>query len=171
MRSTALRSFFALFCAAMTSAPIHAIQLPGPDVPALLRINSVRTIFFGPNISQTDRRQTLISRGGGVLSLLATGRIPFIAAFRGLGTEDERAALGRALVEAEVGLMSDCTCPSSGRGHMEITWYGRAGRQNVFRVNFEDDAPPGTQCSQSAVNLVGAIERFVSDAVSGFPQD
>ncbi len=172
MTTTNIRLVFFVLCSIVfVGTPCRAIKLPGPDLPALLRVNSVRTIFFGPNISQTDRRQTLISRGGGVLSLLATGRLPYIAAFRGFGTGEELATLGRALGVARVGTLNDCTCPSSGLGQMEVTWYGRGGRQNVFRVNFEDDALPGAQCPSEVVLLVSAIERFVSDAISHLPQD
>ncbi len=173
MLATARRSLLAICFAALAAAPIHAIQLPGPDVPALLRINSVRTIFFGPNIAQVRHEQILISRGGGLFSLLGTG-VPgstlFIDVFRGLATKEELATLGRALVEAQVGVQGDCTSGQFGLGHIEITWYGRTGRQRTFRVVLHEESPPGTECPAAVVLLVSAIERFVGDAVSGFPQ-
>jgi hypothetical protein len=164
-----------LLAAVFAAAAGNAIQLPGPDVPALLRVNSVLRTSFGM-FGQDDHHQTLISRGGGVFELLATAgpsgpRAFFIRGFRGLGTSEELATLGRALVEAKVGIQGDCTLGGN-PGHVEITWYGRAGRQNTFRVTYQEGgAPPGTQCSAPVVMLVGAIERFVGDAVSHLPQD
>jgi hypothetical protein len=166
--------FFALCCTVLSSGQIRAIPLPGPDLPALLRVNSARTVFFGPDIAQVRQEQTLISRGGGLFSLLGTGipgSVLSIDAFRGLGTPKELQALGRALVAATVGIQHDCTSDSFGVGHIEITWYGRAGRQNTFRVASQGAQAPAPPCSAEVVQLVGEIERFVSDAVSHLPQD
>lgn len=164
-----------LSVAAIFGIPAKALPLPGRDLPALLRVNSVRQIFFGPDISRIDHRQSLISRGGGLFELLATGspgNPPFTVAFRGLGTTAELATLGQALVDSQVGQQRDCTLGSSGIGHMEITWYGRNGRQNTFVVTFQSaEPPPEEACSVAVDSLVSTIERFVGDAVSGFPQD
>ncbi len=175
MATTARRPLFVLCCAVLSSSPILAIQLPGPDLPALLRVNSARTLFFGPDIAQVRHEQTLISRGGGLFSLLGTGvpgSVLSIDAFRGLGTNGELATLGLALVEATVGIQHDCTSDSFGVGHIEVTWYGRTGRQNTFRVaSQEAQSLPASPCSAEVVHLLGEIERFVSDAVSHLPQD
>lgn len=94
----------------------------------------------------------------------------FVRAFRGLGTEQELATLGQALVDAKVGVQGDCIWGGSDPGQMEITWYGRNGRQNTFRVTFQAEEPP-IACPFAVGRLVSGIERFVSDAVSHLPQD
>lgn len=170
------RAFFLLCTLGLAGSEAFAVRLPGPDVPALLRVNSMTRTSFGQAV-QEDHRQTLISRGGGVLELLATAGPSgsgafFIRAFQGLGTSGELATLGQALVEGRIGTLDDCTIGGN-PGHTEITWYGRTGRQNTFRVTYRPGgAPPGIpQCSAAAVNIVGAIERFVIDAESHLPQE
>ncbi len=166
--------FFALSLSLLSESALHSLQFPGPDVPALLRVNSVRRTSFG-QFFQQDQRQVLISRGGGVMNLVAadgpSGALFYIRAFRGLGTQQELATLGQALVEARVGMQSDCTLGSMNAGHIEVTWYGRNGRQNTFRVALQEEAPPSQRCPDSVFFLVEAIDRFIDDAVSGFPQD
>jgi hypothetical protein len=166
---------FALALGVLPGSTLYPLEFPGPNAPALLRLNSVRGTSFGQFI-QEDQRQSLISRGGGVITLLASrgpsGSNFSVLAIRGLGTPEELATLGHALSEAKAGMQRDCILGGMDPGHIDITWFGRTGRQNTFTVALQgQEPPPETSCPIAIDRLVSAIDRYIFDSASHIPQD
>jgi hypothetical protein len=75
-----------------------------------------------------------------------------------------RADLGEALVAAEVGKARDCRLfPDSPEYELEMSlrWFGRRGRQNVFRVSTSRSLPP---CPAETEELLAALVAFRVDS-------
>jgi|SRR5687767_4388032 len=75
-----------------------------------------------------------------------------------------RADLGEALVAAEVGKARDCRLfPDSPEYQLEMSlrWFGRRGRQNVFRVSTSRSLPP---CPAETEELLAALVAFRVDS-------
>jgi hypothetical protein len=81
---------------------------------------------------------------------------------RGKAAAASFAGLNRALGEARVGLQRDCALTRGGFGahqaQYRLSWTGRAGRRNVFRVH---SAHPELElCSPQVFELLNALEFF-----------
>jgi hypothetical protein len=66
-------------------------------------------------------------------------------------------SLQKAMGDAQIGFRGDCRItldPLFGLPHLKITWFGRAGRRNTFRVESVSSSPP---CPDVVVPLVLAI--------------
>lgn len=83
---------------------------------------------------------------------------PFIAFLSaGRMTADSFASLQRAMGDAQIGVRGDCLVtldPLLGQPHLRITWFGRGGRRNTFRVETAGSTPP---CPDAVLPLVLAI--------------
>ncbi len=162
-----------LFLGSFLPVELRAIEIPGDDRRLLLRVTSERQFGFEPELF-AEHRQTAITRGGGVIIVTAVGgpSTPLDAsAFRGLGTASELATLGAALAVSRVGRQGTCALAAEGPGFLDITWYGREGRRNSFRVVLDGAPPdPGAPCPVEVLRLVEAIRSFVNAAISHLPQ-
>ncbi len=152
-----------VFCtAALQAIPV---PVPGNDSRTLLRVHSTLREQVRPDTHLRNDIDRLITRGGGLITIVSSGlndQMPDVNAFNGRGTASDRAALGEALTAASAGTASDCSFNGFGRtGPIEITWYGRTGRRNVFTILFVHGEPPESERCPAATRAVfDAIEIF-----------
>lgn len=161
VRYSALLSLFT-FATTLQAIPV---PVPGIDSRTLLRVHSKLREQVRPDTHLRSDIDRLITRGGGLITIVSSGlndQVPDVNAFNGRGTASDLAALGVALTAASVGTASDCSFNGGGRtGPVEITWYGRTGRRNVFTILFIDGDPPeGERCSAATRAVFDAIEIF-----------
>jgi hypothetical protein len=84
---------------------------------------------------------------------------PIVTVWRGPGTAALNSDLLAALAAARAGVQSDCQGVSLGETvEWQISWYGRHGRSNTFRVSSLDKSLP--ECPTEVVRLVFAIDHF-----------
>ncbi len=159
--------FFALLGLVSCTYALQAVPVPvpGSDSRTLLRVHSTLREQVRPDTVLQNDIDRLITRGGGLIAIASSGLDEFrpeVDAYNGRGTQADLAALGAALTAASVGTASDCSFNGFGRtGPIEITWYGRMGRRNVFTILFVQGEPPESErCSAATRAVFDAIEIF-----------
>ena len=151
----------ALLCLVCTALPVKA-QTSGLDVRPLVRIEEKEVASLPPPMLMDDKT-TFISRGGYVFLQDSTGSADGTldgVVGRGFATPSEREEIRDILTRGQIGLQRDCVLFSPRLvGERRITWYGRNGRRNAFRVVSAPDFSSGLPaCSAQASSLIEGLE-------------
>ncbi len=153
---------FLLFALVVIPPPAGA-QTSALDIRPLVRIETEFTEIPPPPPLLETSEFTFISRGGYVFTQssirAATGTLDGVAG-RGFATPSEREEIRDILTRGEIGLQRDCVLFSPRLvGERRITWYGRNGRRNAFRVVSAPDFSSGLPaCSAQASSLIEGLE-------------
>ncbi len=156
------RYFFTLACFVGTAVPGRS-QTSGLDVRPLVQIEEEVTALPPPSPELMDKKLTFISRGGYVFlqgsTEVADGTFGGVAG-RGFATSLERVVIRDILTRGQIGLQRDCVFFSTRlSGERRVTWYGRNGRRNAFRVVSAPDLSSGLPaCSLQVSALIEGLE-------------
>lgn len=173
MISQHVRRIAALLSLVLGLASQADAQVSAVDLRPLLRVSSTLIItdsVFPPPSDTLEDQDVLITRGGAVLSETATrfdhGEF-FTRLVRGVASQAGLGELQTVLAAARIGVQEDCEIDNGGsfRQDSEITWYGRRGRRNSFRVFIGDGEgsalPPCSAEVRGLLQVLGELESEV----------
>lgn len=152
--------------------------LENVDLSPLLRVNATLTTrvpLVDPFTNLIEDRDLFVSRGGALASTRINKGFNTIETtlVRGVAEPAELSELLQALAASRVGFQEDCQIVSPGLedggplGTVDVTWYGRGARRNVFTVTYAVEGTSALPICPAVIDqLLAALATFETEVFS-----